>query len=412
MSNEGNKVIYSMIGVSKFHDKKPVLKDIYLSYFYGAKIGVLGLNGSGKSTLLRILAGVDKDFGARRFSPPATPSVFWSRNRCWTRAKTVRRDRRGGGQETVDLLNEFNEINDKFAERCRRGDGQAAATGRPRCRKSSITWTPGTSMRGWRWPWTRCAAPPAIRGRRCSPAARSAAWRCAGCCSEAGHPAARRADQPPRCRVGAWLEHHLQRYTGTVIAVTHDRYFLDNVAGWILELDRGQGIPWQGQLLLLAGAEAGAPGERGKDRERAAENPAARTGMDQMSPKGRQAKGKARITSYEQLLAPGERKAGARSWRSTSRPARGWATSSSRPRVSPRPTATSSWSKECRFLLPPGGIVGIIGPNGAGKTTLFRMITGQEKPDSGHDQDRRDGQARLCGPEPRQPRSGARPSGR
>lgn len=383
MANEANKVIYSMVGVSKYHDKKQVLKNIYLSYFYGAKIGVLGLNGSGKSSLLRILAGVDKEFVGETVISPGHTVGFLEQEPLVDNNKTVRQVVEEGVQETVDLVNEFNQINARFAEPMT--DDEMAKL----CDRQGVVQEKLDHLDAWDLDSRLEMAMDALR---CPPGdtpvnvlSGGEKRRVALCRLLLQKPDILLLDEPTNhldAETVAWLEHHLQRYEGTIIAVTHDRYFLDNVAGWILELDRGQGIPWKGnysswleQKQNRLKEEEKAESERQKTLQRELE-------WIRMSPKGRHAKSKARITSYEALLSqnneklakeleifipPGPRLGGV---------------------VIEADNVTKSYGDNVlvegmTFSLPPGGIIGVIGPNGAGKTTLFRMITGQEKPDSG-----------------------------
>ncbi|MBM4135592.1 MAG: energy-dependent translational throttle protein EttA [Nitrospira sp.] len=383
MSNEPNKVIYSMVGVSKYYDKKPVLKDIYLSYFYGAKIGVLGLNGSGKSSLLRILAGKDKEFNGETVLSPGHTVGFLEQEPELDDTKTVREIVEEGVQEIVDTLNEYNRINEKFAEPM--SDDEMSKLielqGKVQERLDALDAWDLDSRLEMAMDALRCPpgdAPVKILsgGERC---------RVALCRLLLQKPDILLLDEPTNhldAETVAWLEHHLQSYPGTVIAVTHDRYFLDNVAGWILELDRGQGIPWKGnysswlqQKKNRLQQEEKSESERQKTLQRELE-------WIQMSPKGRHAKAKARINSYEALLGQDIEK---RSKELEIYIPPG-------PRLGNIVIDADNVSKAysdnilvegMTFSLPPGGIVGIIGPNGAGKTTLFRMITGQEKPDSG-----------------------------
>ena len=383
MSNDDKKVIYTMIGVSKFYDKRQVLKDISLSYFYGAKIGVLGLNGSGKSSLLRILAGVDKDFNGKTILSSGLTVGFLEQEPQLDPAKTVRQIVEEGAQATVDLLNEFNRINERFAEPM--SDDEMAEL----CDRQAVVQEKLDAIDAWDLDSRLEMAMDALR---CPPPDTTTAnlsggekRRVALCRLLLQQPDILLLDEPTNhldAESVAWLEHHLQRYPGTIIAVTHDRYFLDNVAGWILELDRGEGIPWKGNYSSwleqkeerLRREEKG-ESERRKTLQRELE-------WIRMSPKGRHAKGKARITSYEELLGQeGEKRA--RELEIFIPPG---------PRLGKVVIDAEGVSKaygdrllveDMSFSLPPGGIVGIIGPNGAGKTTLFRMITGQEQPDSG-----------------------------
>jgi ATP-binding cassette ChvD family protein len=383
MTAEVNKVIYSMIGVSKYHDKKAVLKDIYLSYFYGAKIGVLGLNGSGKSSLLRILAGVDKDFNGKTILSPGYTVGFLEQEPLLNEAKTVREVVEEGVREVVDLLNEYNRINEQFAEPMTEDQMNALIERQGKVQEKL------EAVDAWDLDSRLEMAMDALR---CPPGdtpvnilSGGEKRRVALCRLLLQSPDILLLDEPTNhldAESVAWLEHHLQRYAGTIIAVTHDRYFLDNVAGWILELDKGQGIPWQGnysswleQKQNRLRLEEKSETERQKTLQRELE-------WIRMSPKGRHAKSKARISSYEDLLGQeGEKRAseleiyippGPRLGRmaiETENLAKGYGDRLLMEGVS--------------FSLPPGGIVGVIGPNGAGKTTLFRMITGQETPDSG-----------------------------
>ena len=383
MSNEGNKVIYSMIGVSKYYDKKPVLKDIYLSYFYGAKIGVLGLNGSGKSSLLRILAGVDKDFVGKTILSPGHTVGFLEQEPQLEEGKTVREIVEQGVQETVDLINEFNRINEKFAEPM--SDDEMTKL----CDRQAAVQEKLDALDAWDLDSRLEMAMDALR---CPPGdtpvnvlSGGEKRRVALCRLLLQKPDILLLDEPTNhldAESVAWLEHHLQRYEGTIIAVTHDRYFLDNVAGWILELDRGQGIPWQGnysswleQKEQRLAQEEKSESERRKTLQRELE-------WIRMSPKGRHAKGKARITSYEELLTQESEKRG-KDLEIFIPPG---------PRLGNVVIEAENVGKAygdrllvegMTFRLPAGGIVGVIGPNGAGKTTLFRMITGEEKADSG-----------------------------
>ncbi len=383
MSIEPNKVIYSMIGVSKFYDKKAVLKDIYLSYFYGAKIGVLGLNGSGKSSLLRILAGKDKEFNGETVLAPGYTVGLFTQEPELDESKTVREIVEEGVQEVVDALNEYNRINEKFAEPMSDDEMGKLIEQQGKIQEKLDT------MDAWELDSRLEMAMDALR---CPPGDTAVnilsggeKRRVALCRLLLKKPDILLLDEPTNhldAESVAWLEHHLQNYPGTVIAVTHDRYFLDNVAGWILELDRGQGIPWKGnysswleQKKNRLQQEEATESERQKTLQRELE-------WIRMSPKGRHAKSKARISSYEELLRQDTDK-GLKEMEIYIPPG---------PRLGNVVIEANNVSKAfgdnilmegMTFSLPPGGIIGIIGPNGAGKTTLFRMITGQEKPDSG-----------------------------
>ena len=383
MSNEGNKVIYSMIKVSKFRDKKPVLKDISLSYFYGAKIGVLGLNGAGKSTLLRILAGVDREFNGQTILSPGYSVGYLEQEPLVDVDKTVREVVEEGAQETVDLLKEFEEINLQFAEPM---DDEAMSK---LCDRQAAVQEKLDALDAWDLDSRLEMAMDALR---CPPGdtpvqvlSGGEKRRVALCRLLLQKPDILLLDEPTNhldAESVAWLEHHLQGYPGTVIAVTHDRYFLDNVAGWILELDRGEGIPWKGnysswleQKQERLRREEKAESGRQKTLERELD-------WIRMSPKGRHAKSQARINAYEKLLGE-EREKQARDLELFIPPG---------PRLGDLVIDASGVAKafgerllfeDLEFALPPGGIVGVIGPNGAGKTTLFRLITAQDKPDAG-----------------------------
>ncbi|HEY6189100.1 MAG TPA: energy-dependent translational throttle protein EttA [Pyrinomonadaceae bacterium] len=383
MSTVPNKIIYSMVGVGKYYDKKPVLKDIYLSYFYGAKIGVIGLNGSGKSSLLRILAGRDKEFVGQTVLSPGHTVGFLEQEPQLDETKTVREIVEEGVQEVVNLLKEYDEINEKFAAEMT-DDEMTALLERQGTVQEKLD-----AVDAWALDSRLEMAMDALR---CPPGetpvkvlSGGERRRVALCRLLLQKPDILLLDEPTNhldAESVAWLEHHLQQYAGTVIAVTHDRYFLDNVAGWILELDRGQGIPWQGnysswleQKRLRLQQEEKTETERQKTLERELE-------WIRMSPKGRQAKSKARINSYEALLNQ-QSERGSQELEIYIPPG---------PRLGQIVIEADGVTKafgerllidSMSFSLPPGGIVGVIGPNGAGKTTLFRMITEQEQPDAG-----------------------------
>ncbi len=383
MANEGNKVIYSMIGVSKIYEKKPVLKDIYLSYFYGAKSGVLGLNGSGKSSLLKILAGVDTDFIGQTILSDGLTVGYLEQEPNLDEAKTVRQIVEEGVQGTIDLINEYNKINEQFAEPM--SDDEMAKL----CDRQAAVQEKLDALDAWD---IDSRLEMAMDALRCPPGdtkikVRSGVEkrRVALCRLLLQNPDILLLDEPTNhldAESVAWLEHHLQKYAGTVIAVTHDRYFLDNVAGWILELDRGQGIPWQGnysswleQKQNRLKNEEKSEGQRVKTLERELE-------WIKMSPKGRHAKSKARIKAYEELLGQNqEKESGTRELFIAPGPRLGDLVIEAQ-NVS-KGFGDTLLMEDMSFSLPPGGIIGVIGPNGAGKSTLFKMITGREKPDSG-----------------------------
>jgi energy-dependent translational throttle protein EttA len=385
MANEpSNKVIYSMVGVSKYYDKKPVLKDIYLGYYYGAKIGVLGLNGSGKSTLLRILGGVDQEFQGEIAVSPGYTIGYLEQEPQLDERRTVRQIVEEGVEPITQLLRQFEEISEKFAEPMDDDEMNKLLErqGKIQDKLDAVgAWDLDSRLEM------------AMDALRCPPGdtpveilSGGERRRVALCRLLLKKPDILLLDEPTNhldAETIGWLEQHLQKYAGTVIAVTHDRYFLDNVAGWILELDRGQGIPWQGnysswleQKQERLRRDEKAESARQKTLERELE-------WIRMSPKARQAKSKARIKSYESLLSQ------ERDNRSETLeiyiPAG--------PRLGDLVIEADSVTKayadrilfeNVSFHLPPGGIVGVIGPNGAGKTTLFRLITGDEKPDGGN----------------------------
>jgi sulfate-transporting ATPase len=383
MSTEPNKIIYSMVGVSKYYDKKAVLKDIYLSYFYGAKIGVIGLNGSGKSSLLRILAGVDKEFNGEAKLSPGYTVGYLEQEPLLAEVRTVREVVEEGVQETVDLLKEFEEISAKFAAEMSDDEMSALLERQGEVQEKldhQDAWDLDARLE-MAMDALRCP-PPETPVKVLSGGERR---RVALCRLLLQKPDILLLDEPTNhldAESVAWLEHHLQSYPGTVIAVTHDRYFLDNVAGWILELDRGEGIPWKGnytswleQKQERLRRQEKSESERQKTLERELE-------WIRMSPKARRAKGKARISSYEQLL--NQESQNRREDLELHIPPG--------PRLGDVVIEAERVSKaygdhllveDMTFALPPGGIVGVIGPNGAGKTTLFRMIIGEEQPDSG-----------------------------
>src|ERR1041384_355036 len=383
MSSVHNKIIYSMVGVGKFYDKKPVIKDIYLSYFYGAKIGVIGLNGSGKSSLLRIIAGVDKEFVGETVVSPGYTIGFLEQEPRLDEASTVREIVEEAVHETVALLKEFDRINEKFAEPMTDDEMTALLEQQGTVQEkldAANAWDLDSRLEM------------AMDALRCPPGdtpvkvlSGGELRRVALCRLLLKQPDILLLDEPTNhldAESVAWLEQHLKQYPGTVIAVTHDRYFLDNVAGWILELDQGRGIPWEGnysswleQKQLRLANEEKSESQRQKTLERELE-------WIRMSPKGRHAKSKARINSYEALLSQESEKSG-RELEIYIPPG---------PRLGDLVIEAQEVNKAygdnllmegMSFALPPGGIIGVIGPNGAGKTTLFRMITGREEPTRG-----------------------------
>jgi sulfate-transporting ATPase len=383
VSDEPNKIIYSMIRVSKFYDKKPVLKDISLSYFYGAKIGVLGLNGAGKSSLLRILAGVDAEFNGETVLSEGFTVGYLEQEPLVNETKTVRQVVEEGVQETVDLHREFEAINAKFAEPMSDDemDRLIQRQGEVQEKLDALdAWDLDArlemAMDALRCPAADTPVDVISGGER---------RRVALCRLLLQKPDILLLDEPTNhldAESVAWLEHHLQQYTGTVIAVTHDRYFLDNVAGWILELDRGQGIPWKGNYSSWL--EQKQERLRHEEKSQSARQKTLERELEwiRMSPKGRHTKSQARINAYEQLL----------SQQSEQREKELELYIPPGPRLGEVVIEAQEVSKgfgdrllmaNMSFQLPPGGIVGVVGPNGAGKTTLFRMITQQERPDNG-----------------------------
>jgi sulfate-transporting ATPase len=380
---EPNTIIYSMVGVSKTYNQKTVIKDISLSYFYGAKIGVLGLNGSGKSTLLRIMAGVEKEFRGETILSPGYTVGYLEQEPLLDPEKTVREVVEEGVAEVVGLLREFEQINARFSEPMNEEQMNALLERQGTVQESL------ERLGGWdldsrlemAMDALRCPAQDMKTGVLSGGEKR----RVALCRLLLQKPDILLLDEPTNhldAETVAWLEHHLVQYEGTVIAVTHDRYFLDNVAGWILELDRGEGIPWKGnysgwleQKQERLRREEKQESDRQKTLQRELE-------WIRESPRARQAKSRARITSYESLLA--EDSARREKELQIYIPAG--------PRLGDVVIEASGLRKaygenilfdELGFSVPAGATVGIIGPNGAGKTTLFKIITGQETPDAG-----------------------------
>ncbi|KAF0233840.1 MAG: ABC transporter ATP-binding [Desulfovibrionaceae bacterium] len=383
MSNEPNKIIYSMIKVSKFHDKKPILSNISLSYFYGAKIGVLGMNGSGKSTLLKILAGVDKDFQGETVLAPGYTIGYLEQEPQLDETRTVREIVEEGVAETMALVKEFEEINARFAEPMDDDEMNALIErqGQVQEKLDAVNAWDIDSRLDMAMDALRCPPPDTLVKVISGGEKR----RVALCRLLLKQPDILLLDEPTNhldAETVAWLEHHLHSYPGTIIAVTHDRYFLDNVAGWILELDRGRGIPWKGnysswleQKQDRLKNEEKVEDERRKTLERELE-------WIRMNPKGRHAKSKARVSAYEALAAQDADK--------VSKDLEIFIPAG--PRLGNKVIEIEHVCKafgdnmlvdDLNFIVPAGAIVGIIGPNGAGKSTLFRMITGVEKPDCG-----------------------------
>ena len=383
MSDEPNKIIYSMLKVSRFYDKKPVIKDISLSFFYGAKIGVLGLNGSGKSSLLKIMAGVDKEYNGQIVISPGYSVGYLEQEPQLDPERTVREIVQEAVQETVDLLQQFEEINAKFAEPMSDDEMDALIARQGEVQEkldAADAWDLDSKL-DMAMEALRCPEPET----KIAVLSGGEKRRVALCRLLLQKPDILLLDEPTNhldAETIAWLEHHLQQYQGTIIAVTHDRYFLDNVAGWILELDRGVGIPWKGNYSSWLEQKQNRLAQ--EEKEESARQRTLKHELEwiNMSPKGRHAKAKARISAYENMLNQ-ETKEKIKTLELFI---------PSGPRLGDVVIEADHVKKaygdkllieDMNFALPPGGIVGVIGPNGAGKTTLFRMITGQEQPDAG-----------------------------
>jgi ATP-binding cassette ChvD family protein len=379
------KIIYSTYRISKKHGTRQVLKDISLSYFYGAKIGVIGLNGSGKSCLLKILAGIDTEFSGETSLSPGYTIGYLEQEPYLEPGKTVKEIVSEGVKELVDSLAEFDRVSEAFGE----PDADYDKLGVKQAELQEKI----EAADGWNLD-SRLEL--AMEALRCPPGDRivdhlsgGERRRVALCRLLLQKPDILLLDEPTNhldAETVAWLERRLREYAGTVIAVTHDRYFLDNVAGWILELDRGEGIPWKGNYSGWLEQK-----ERRMAQEEKGESERRKTLLRElewirMSPKGRHAKSKARITQYEKLFQDDEQE------RSREAASNSRITIPAGPHLGKLVIEAKGLSKSfgdkllfgnLEFTVPPGACVGIIGPNGAGKTTLFKLITGDEKPDSG-----------------------------
>ena len=380
---DDKKIIFSMVGVSKVYPpQKQVLKNIYLSFFYGAKIGIIGLNGSGKSTLLKIIAGLDKDYQGEVVFSPGYSVGYLEQDPHLEPGKTVKEVVQEGVQDIVNILKEYEEVNERFGdpEVLEDPDKMDALIARQAELQDKIdatdAWNLDTKLER------------AMDALRCPPEDQLVDTLSGGvalCRLLLQQPDVLLLDEPTNhldAESIDWLEQHLQQYAGTVICITHDRYFLDHVAGWILELDRGEGIPWKGnysswldQKTKRMAQEEKQASKRRKTLERELE-------WINMAPKARQAKGKARLNSYEKLLNEDQKE----------REAKLEIFIPNGPRLGNKVIEAHHVAKafgdkllfdDLNFTLPPNGIVGVIGPNGAGKTTLFKLIMGQEQVDNG-----------------------------
>ena len=379
---DDKKIIFSMVGVSKsFSPQKKVLNNIYLSFFYGAKIGIIGLNGAGKSTLLKIIAGVEKNYDGQVVFSPGYSVGYLEQDPKLDPEKTVKECVQEGVQEVVDMLKEFDEISMAFTDENADFDKLLARQAELQDRLDSAdAWNLDTklsrAMDALRCPDENAQVKHLSGGER---------RRVALCRLLLQQPDILLLDEPTNhldAESIDWLEQHLHQYPGTVICITHDRYFLDNVAGWILELDRGEGIPWKGnysswleQKTARMAQEEKQASKRRKTLERELE-------WIHMAPKARQAKGKARLAAYDRMMNEEQKE----------REEKLEIFIPNGPRLGNKVINAEGVSKafsdrllfeDLNFMLPPNGIVGVIGPNGAGKTTLFRMIMGMEKADKG-----------------------------
>jgi ATP-binding cassette ChvD family protein len=384
---DDKKIIFSMIGVSKiFPPHKQVLKNIYLSFYYGAKIGIIGLNGSGKSTLLKIIAGIEKDYQGEVVFSPGYSVGYLEQEPKLDNAETVKETIREGVREIFDILGEYEAINEKFGlpeyyDNAEKMDKLLARQSELQDKiDATDAWNIDSKLER------------AMDALRCPPEDRLVGTlsggerrRVALCRLLLQQPDILLLDEPTNhldAESIDWLEQHLQQYAGTVICITHDRYFLDHVAGWMLELDRGEGIPWKGNYISWLEQKTTRMAQEEKQTSKRRKTLERELEWSRMSPKARQAKGKARLNSYEQLLNQDVKE----------REEKLEIFIPNGPRLGNKVIEAIHVSKACgdkllyadlNFMLPPNGIVGIIGPNGVGKTTLFRLIMGLEKQDKG-----------------------------
>ena len=381
---DDKKIIFSMVGVSKIYPpQKQVLKDIYLSFYYGAKIGILGLNGAGKSTLLKIIAGIEKSFNGEVVFSPGYTVGYLSQEPEFDHSKTAKEIVMEGAEKVVALLREFEQINNKFAEPMT-DDAMNKLIERQGVVQDAID-----SAGGWEIDTKIEIAMDALRcpdpDDKVANLSGGEKRRIALCRLLLQEPDILLLDEPTNhldAESVLWLEQHLQQYKGTVIAVTHDRYFLDNVAGWILELDRGEGIPWKGNYSSWLQQKSDRLAKEEKTESKRQKTLQRELEWVKLSPKGRHTKSKARIAAYDRMLNE-DQKEKEDKLELFIPPG---------PRLGSVVIEAENISKaygdkvlfeNLSFSLPPAGIVGVIGPNGAGKTTLFKMIMGIEKPDSG-----------------------------
>ena len=388
MSDDGKKVIFSMSRVSKVlpHNNKAILKDIYLSFFYGAKIGILGLNGSGKSTLLKIIAGVEKNYQGDVVFSPGFNVGYLEQEPQLEAGKTVLDIVKEGAAETVAVLDEYNKINDLFGlpevyENPEKMDELMVRQSELQDKIDATNAWELDTMLNRAMDALNCPPPDQLVDQLSGGEAR----RVALCRLLIQQPEVLLLDEPTNhldAESILWLEQHLQQYKGTVIAVTHDRYFLDNVAGWILELDRGEGIPWKGNYSSWLDQKTDRMAKEEKQASKRRKTLERELEWVRMNPKGRQTKSKARLSNYENLL--GQEQKEKESSLEIFIPAG--------PRLGTNVIEAIGVKKgfgekllydNLNFKLPPAGIVGIIGPNGAGKTTIFKMIMDQLSPDAG-----------------------------